>query len=78
MAKIIFFQAHPDDLEHKCGHIMHFLSTKSKKKHEIRIASITKGDFIFFLNFKAPPPEIQNNASEPVNEAIFKTFIFVL
>jgi LmbE family N-acetylglucosaminyl deacetylase len=45
MVKIIFFQAHPDDLEHKCGHLMHYLSTKSKKKYDIRIASITKGEF---------------------------------
>lgn len=45
MAKIIFFQAHPDDLEHKCGHLMHYLSSKSKKNHTIKIASITKGEF---------------------------------
>ena len=45
MAKIVFFQAHPDDLEHKCGHLMHYLATKSKKKHTIKIASITKGEF---------------------------------
>lgn len=45
MAKIVFFQAHPDDLEHKCGHVMHYLATKSKKKHVIKIASITKGEF---------------------------------
>ena len=45
MAKIIFFQAHPDDLEHKCGHLMHYLTTKSKNNHIIKIASITKGEF---------------------------------
>lgn len=45
MTKIIFFQAHPDDLEHKCGHLMHYLTTKSNKKHTIKIASITKGEF---------------------------------
>ncbi|MFX0021440.1 MAG: PIG-L deacetylase family protein [Candidatus Hermodarchaeota archaeon] len=45
MAKIIFFQAHPDDLEHKCGHIMHYLAKESKINHEIKIASITKGEF---------------------------------
>ncbi|MFX0041148.1 MAG: PIG-L deacetylase family protein [Promethearchaeota archaeon] len=45
MVKIIFFQAHPDDLEHKCGHIMNYLATKSKKEHIIKIASITKGEF---------------------------------
>jgi LmbE family N-acetylglucosaminyl deacetylase len=45
MAKIIFFQAHPDDLEHQCGHLMHYLATKSKKNHKIKIASMTKGEF---------------------------------
>lgn len=45
MAKIIFFQAHPDDLEHKCGHIMHYLATKSNNKYIIKIASMTKGEF---------------------------------
>ncbi|MFX1409679.1 MAG: PIG-L deacetylase family protein [Promethearchaeota archaeon] len=45
MAKIIFFQAHPDDLEHKCGHIMHYLAKKSKNKHKIKIASMTRGEF---------------------------------
>ncbi|MFW9827641.1 MAG: PIG-L deacetylase family protein [Candidatus Thorarchaeota archaeon] len=45
MAKIIFFQAHPDDLEHKCGHLMHYIINKSKKNHVIKIASITKGEF---------------------------------
>lgn len=45
MTKIIFFQAHPDDLEHKCGHLMHYLATKSRKKYYIKIASITKGEF---------------------------------
>ncbi|MFX1420388.1 MAG: PIG-L deacetylase family protein [Promethearchaeota archaeon] len=45
MKKIIFFQAHPDDLEHKCGHLMHYLNTKSKEKYDIKIASMTKGEF---------------------------------
>jgi LmbE family N-acetylglucosaminyl deacetylase len=45
MPKIIFFQAHPDDLEHKSGHLMHYLSMKSKKNYIIKIASITKGEF---------------------------------
>jgi LmbE family N-acetylglucosaminyl deacetylase len=45
MVKILFFQAHPDDLEHKCGHLMHYLSTKSQKHHIIKIVSITKGEF---------------------------------
>jgi LmbE family N-acetylglucosaminyl deacetylase len=45
MTKIIFFQAHPDDLELNCGHLIHFLATKSKKGYIIKIASITKGEF---------------------------------
>ncbi|MFX1567459.1 MAG: PIG-L deacetylase family protein [Promethearchaeota archaeon] len=45
MVKIVFFQAHPDDLEHKCGHLMHYLATKSKKNYDIRIASMTRGEF---------------------------------
>ena len=45
MTKIIFFQAHPDDLELNCGHLIHFLATQSKKYYAIKIASITKGEF---------------------------------
>ena len=45
MTKIIFFQAHPDDLELNCGHLIHFLATQSKKNYAIKIASITKGEF---------------------------------
>jgi len=45
IAKFIFFQAHPDDLEHKCGHLMHYLTTKSKRKNVIKIASMTRGEF---------------------------------
>jgi len=45
MVKIIFFQAHPDDLEHKCGHVMHYLTSKSKNKHDIKITSMTRGEF---------------------------------
>ncbi|MFW9948635.1 MAG: PIG-L deacetylase family protein [Candidatus Thorarchaeota archaeon] len=45
MAKIVFFQPHPDDLEFNCGHLIHFLSTKSVKGHSIKIASITKGEY---------------------------------
>jgi len=45
MAKIIFFQPHPDDLELNCGHIIHYLATKSKKKHVIKVASTTLGEF---------------------------------
>ena len=45
MVKIIFFQPHPDDLEINCGHIIHYLATKSKNEHIIKIASTTKGEF---------------------------------
>jgi LmbE family N-acetylglucosaminyl deacetylase len=44
LAKILFLQPHPDDLELNCAHIMHYLAT-SKKKHDIIVASITKGEF---------------------------------
>ncbi|MFW9967764.1 MAG: PIG-L deacetylase family protein [Candidatus Thorarchaeota archaeon] len=42
MAKYVFFQAHPDDLDINCPHLMHHLA---RKGHEIRIASVTKGEF---------------------------------
>ena len=45
MAKIIFSQAHPDDLEFNCAHLMHYIAIKSKQKYNIKIASITKGEF---------------------------------
>jgi len=45
MAKFIFFQAHPDDLELNCAHLLHYLTSKSTDTHEIRIASLTKGEF---------------------------------
>jgi len=45
LAKILFFQPHPDDLELNCGHLIHYLATKSKKKHIIKIASTTKGEY---------------------------------
>ena len=45
MAKIIFFQPHPDDLELNCAYLLNYLSLKSNKNHDIRIASITKGEF---------------------------------
>ena len=44
MKKIIFFQAHPDDLEFFCPHFLHYLS-KQPDKYEIRIASLTKGEY---------------------------------
>lgn len=45
MAKIIFFQPHPDDLELNCGHLIHYLTIKSKNEHIIKIGSITKGEY---------------------------------
>jgi LmbE family N-acetylglucosaminyl deacetylase len=45
MAKILFVQPHPDDLELNCGHLIHYLTTKSKQKHIVKIASTTKGEY---------------------------------
>lgn len=45
MAKFVFFQAHPDDLELNCGYLMHYLTKESKKKHEVKVVSVTKGEF---------------------------------
>lgn len=45
MAKIIFFQAHPDDLEMNCAYLIHYLATESPHQHEVRISSTTKGEF---------------------------------
>jgi len=45
MAKIVFFQPHPDDLELKCGHLIHYLKIRSKTEHIIKIGSITKGEY---------------------------------
>lgn len=45
MAKFIFFQAHPDDLEFCCAQLMHYLTTKSKNNHIVKVASTTKGEF---------------------------------
>jgi LmbE family N-acetylglucosaminyl deacetylase len=45
MKKFLFFQPHPDDLDFNCGHLLHYLTTRSKKDYIIKIASITKGEF---------------------------------
>ncbi len=45
MTKYAFFQAHPDDLEIGCGQLMYHLGVRSKGIHEIRIVSVTKGEF---------------------------------
>ena len=44
MAKIVFFQAHPDD-ELKSGQILHYLSRKSHNEHVVKVACITKGEW---------------------------------
>lgn len=44
MKKIILFQAHPDDLEFNCAHILHYLAKKSDR-YEIKIASMTRGEY---------------------------------
>ena len=44
MKKIIFFQAHPDDLEFNCAHILHYFAKKGDK-YEIKIASLTRGEY---------------------------------
>lgn len=45
MRKIVFFQPHPDDLELKCAHLIHYLALKSDLKFDIKIAAITLGEF---------------------------------
>ncbi|RDE16874.1 MAG: hypothetical protein C4K47_00650 [Candidatus Thorarchaeota archaeon] len=45
MKRYIFFQAHPDDLELNCSQLLHYLGIISAKEHDIRIASVTKGEF---------------------------------
>ena len=44
MLKIVFFQAHPDDLEFYCFHLIKYLS-QLKNKYEISIASMTRGEY---------------------------------
>ncbi len=43
--KIIFFQVHPDDLSFYCSNLIHYLSKNSKKNFEIKIASLTRGEY---------------------------------
>jgi len=45
MIKIIFFQAHPDDLEFYCFHLLYYISKRSKREYEIKIASLTRGEY---------------------------------
>ena len=42
MMRYVFFQAHPDDLELNCAHLMHHLA---RYGHDIRIASVTLGEW---------------------------------
>lgn len=41
--KIIFFQAHPDDLEFYCTHLLQYLI--ENKRYEVKIASLTRGEY---------------------------------
>lgn len=45
MKKIIFFQAHPDDLEFNSYHLLYYLKKRSKKGYDIKIASATRGEY---------------------------------
>ncbi|MHA1292354.1 MAG: PIG-L deacetylase family protein [Promethearchaeota archaeon] len=45
MKKVIFFQAHPDDLEFYCFHLLNYLSQKSKKNYKVKIGSLTRGEY---------------------------------
>jgi LmbE family N-acetylglucosaminyl deacetylase len=42
LSKFVFFQAHPDDLELNCGHLIHYLASRG---NDVCICSITKGEF---------------------------------
>lgn len=44
MTRFVFFQAHPDDLEVNCAHLLHYVAAHSDK-HDVRIVSVTKGEF---------------------------------
>ncbi|TFF95265.1 MAG: PIG-L family deacetylase, partial [Promethearchaeota archaeon] len=45
MKKIVFFEAHPDDLEFYCFHLIYYLSMMSKKEYKIKIGSLTRGEY---------------------------------
>ncbi len=45
MAKILFIQPHPDDLELNCAQLLHYFAVQSPKHHEIRIIAVTLGEF---------------------------------
>jgi LmbE family N-acetylglucosaminyl deacetylase len=45
MKRYVFFEPHPDDLELNCSQLLHYLAVVSAQKHDIRIASVTKGEF---------------------------------
>lgn len=45
MFKIVFLQAHPDDLEFNSPHLVEYLSKRGKYKYDIRIASMTRGEY---------------------------------
>jgi len=45
MNKVLFFQAHPDDLEFSCFHLIYYLCKRSTKHYEIKIGSLTRGEY---------------------------------
>jgi LmbE family N-acetylglucosaminyl deacetylase len=45
MRKIVFFQVHPDDLEFNCYHLIYYLKNSSKNKYEVKIASLSRGEY---------------------------------
>jgi len=45
MKKIIFFQVHPDDLEFNCYHLLYYLGIIRKEKYDVKIASLTRGEY---------------------------------
>ena len=45
MKKIVFFQAHPDDLEFYCFHLLYYLCQTSEKGYEIKVGSLSRGEY---------------------------------
>ena len=45
LEKIVFFQVHPDDLEFNCYHLISYLKNHSKNKYQVKIASLTRGEY---------------------------------
>jgi len=45
MKKIVFFEAHPDDLEFYCFHLIYYLCKKSKQEYKVKVGSVTRGEY---------------------------------